>query len=374
MLEVGRLEGAAAEHAGGEWSIGGESSGIGDSSTSGRESSVGSSGESHRVGGTQRVGLGRCRHRVRVEVVVLDRTSIEWTDASWSPVSGCTRVSEGCRHCYAERMAGRFSGPGKPYEGVARMTPEGGRWTGEVKLHPERLGLPFHWKRPRRIFVCSMSDLFHPKVPFEFVDKIFAMMAWNPRHTFQVLTKRPERMAEYVNGPSRKDSVWTVPVAEYARGKHITTERYGAWPLRNVWLGTSVEDQVAADARIPYLLETPAAVRFLSCEPLLGPINLEPWLWKANVAKNWPDGTPSFELVNHAEPRGSLGWLIAGGESGPGARPMAAEWVRSLRDQCQVAGVAFFFKQVGGVRKKIAGRVLDGRTWDEFPGVRVVAA
>lgn len=217
------------------------------------------------------------------------KTSISWTDSSWSPISGCTRVSEACRFCYAEGIAARFSRPGQAYDGVARMTPEGPRWTNEVRLHPERLSIPLHWKRPRRIFTASMSDLFHPGVPFEFIDKVFAVMALAPQHTFQVLTKRPERMAEYVSGdrgPYNSDETHghrsferQMAVVSAACAMQVDHEAVPReWPMRNVWLGTSVEDQEAAEKRIPHLLNTPAIMRFLSAEPLLGPLDLSRWI------------------------------------------------------------------------------------------------
>ena len=238
-----------------------------------------------------------------------DRSAIEWTEATWNPVTGCTQVSPGCAHCYAKRFAERFRGvPGHPYEQGF-----------EVVQRPERLDQPLRWKRPRTIFVNSMSDLFHEQVADGFVASVFAVMERAGRHTFQVLTKRPERAAALA--PS-------LP-----------------WPP-NVWLGVSVENQ-RWTTRVDALREIPAAVRFLSCEPLLGPLDLD------------------LEGV---------GWVIAGGESGPRARPMDVEWARGVRDQCLASGVPFFFKQWGehgpdGRRegKKRAGRLLDGRTWDEAP-------
>ena len=238
------------------------------------------------------------------------RSDIEWTEATWNPVTGCTKVSPGCAHCYAETFAERFRGvPGHPYEQGF-----------DLKLWPERLDLPMRWRRPRLVFVNSMSDLFHPDVPDSFIHAVFGSMRRASQHTYQVLTKRPERAALM----SRK-----LP-----------------W-LPNVWLGTSVENQ-RFTVRIEELRETGAAVKFLSCEPLLGPLKLK------------LDG---------------IDWVIVGGESGPRARPMKLDWARSVRDQCRGARVAFFFKQWGahdeeGIRrgnKKAAGRLLDGRTWDELP-------
>ncbi len=238
-----------------------------------------------------------------------DRSAIEWTDATWNPVTGCTKVSAGCKHCYAERFAERFRGvKGHPYEHGF-----------DVRLHEDRLAVPLRWTRPRRIFVNSMSDLFHEDVPLDFVDRVFETMAARDRHTFQVLTKRTARMRLY---------------------QRLSAKRR-AWP-EHVWAGTSIEDERVM-FRADLLRTTVAPVRFLSLEPLLGPL-------------------PGLNL-------GGIGWVIVGGESGPHARPMDPGWVRKIRDQCVAAGVPFFFKQWGGTNKKAAGRTLDGRTWDEFPKV-----
>ncbi|MDI9379758.1 MAG: phage Gp37/Gp68 family protein [Verrucomicrobiota bacterium] len=234
-------------------------------------------------------------------------TNIEWTDATWNPVTGCTKVSQGCKHCYAERMATRLAGR----YGYSADQPF------RVTLRGSKLEQPFHWREPRMVFVCSMGDLFHDDVPDGFIDRVFGVIRKCPQHTFQILTKRPHGMCEYALSLS------------YRR------------PPSNVWLGTSVENQDAADSRIHHLLNTPAAVRFLSLEPLLGPL-------------------PGLNLEG-------IHWVIVGGESGPGARPMHPEWARDIRDQCVAAGVPFFFKQWGGVNKKRAGRLLDGREWNEMP-------
>lgn len=281
------------------------------------------------------------------------QTAIEWTDATWNPVTGCTKVSPGCDHCYAETFAERFRGtPGHHFERGF-----------DVTLRPERLDIPLRWRKPRRVFVNSMSDLFHADVPDDFIARVFAAMALAPRHTFQVLTKRHARMRSLLNSD---DFVRAIGQAWLFHPNRVTYTDYPGWPLPNVWLGVSVENQRWADIRIPALLDTPAAVRFLSCEPLLGPVTLDPW---------GGDGPP---------PAG-LHWVICGGESGPGARPMHPDWARSLRDQCVAAGVPFLFKQWGAwlpcadptcecdgscrVGKKRAGRELDGRTWDEYPAV-----
>jgi protein gp37 len=232
------------------------------------------------------------------------RSSIEWTEMTWNPVTGCTKVSQGCKHCYAERMARRLEAMGaERYRNGFRVT-----------LHPEALDAPRRWRQPRVVFVNSMSDLFHDDVPLAYIQRVFDTMRDCPRHTFQVLTKRSERLAALAPQLS--------------------------WP-RNVWMGVSVED-----ARVLYrvadLRRAPAAVRFLSLEPLLGPLN--------GLALD------------------AIDWVIVGGESGPHARPMEKEWVTSIRERCRAAKVPFFFKQWGGVRKDRTGRALDGKIYDEMPG------
>lgn len=240
-------------------------------------------------------------------------SSIEWTEATWNPTRGCTRVSPGCQNCYAERFAHRLSGEGQAYEGLTRSTASGPRWRGVLKLVDDAVDLPLQWQKPKMIFVNSMSDLFHEKVPLEFLNRVFDVMRRASWHTFQVLTKRADRLAEL--------------------GRSL------AWPS-NVWMGVSVESDEYT-SRVDRLRTVDAHVRFLSLEPLLGPL-------------------PSLNLDG-------IHWVIVGGESGPGARPMSPEWVRTLRDQCARAQVPFFFKQWGGVRKSKTGRTLDGRTWDQFP-------
>jgi protein gp37 len=230
-------------------------------------------------------------------------STIEWTEATWNPVTGCTKISAGCKNCYAERMSRRLRAMGKPqYQNGFRLT-----------LQPGALELPLRWKRPRVIFVNSMSDLFHKDVPAEFIDRVFDVMNRCPQHTFQVLTKRPEITAELAHRLK-----WTP----------------------NIWMGTSVENALVLH-RIASLREVPAHIRFLSVEPLLGPI-------------------PRLPLTD-------IHWVIVGGESGPGARPMDAQWVRAIRDRCVAQNIPFFFKQWGGVQKKVAGRTLEGRLWDEMP-------
>lgn len=274
-----------------------------------------------------------------------DGTGIEWTDATWNPLRGCTEVSPGCDHCYAASVALRFSGKGQPYEGLA-VAGEGGhpKWTGEIMLVPAHLTDPLRWQRPRRIFVNSMSDLFHPGVSRDYIDRVFAVMACANRHNFQVLTKRPQIMANYLNDPGTRGRIMracTDMLETHWAYIHGIDYDATAWPLPNVWLGTSVEDE-RATSRIKALNRCPAAIRFLSCEPLIGPVDISPYL-------------------------GGLQWVITGGESGRYHRPLDLDWVRTIRDHCVGAGVAYFHKQHGGLRPKSQGKVLDGREWCEFP-------
>jgi protein gp37 len=233
------------------------------------------------------------------------RSNIEWTEMTWNPVTGCTKVSQGCKHCYAERMAKRLTAMGS------------GRYRNgfEVTLHPDLLDVPKKWRQPRVVFVNSMSDLFHEDIPLDYIQRVFATMRDCPQHTFQVLTKRSDRLAELAS--------------------HLP------WP-KNVWMGVSVED-ARVISRIRDLSSTPAAVRFLSLEPLIGPL--------------------------HELPLSGIHWVIVGGESGPRARPMRKEWVDSIYRQCRDARVLFFFKQWGGVRKDLTGRELHGRTFNEMPSI-----
>jgi protein gp37 len=298
------------------------------------------------------------------------KTGIEWTDATWPIVQGCDYESPGCTHCYAVPLIWRLAhNPNPkisaPLQGLVKKLANGNlAWTGKLALRQDRMLDPLGWREPRRIFVPSHGDIFHADVPDTFLDQIFAVMALCPQHTFQVLTKRADRMRRYVaetgktlgrQGTIREAVRELTPWPEDRFGEHIETARAitrvsGTFkdrePLPNVWLGVSVEDQARADARIPLLLGTPAAKRFLSCEPLLGAVDLTEiehapahcihalWGLKAET-----DGTA------HYGPR--IDWVIAGGESGDTARPMHPDWARSLRDQCRAAGVPFFFKQWG---------------------------
>jgi protein gp37 len=382
----------------------------------------------------------------------MGKSKIEWTGETWQVTNGCRSYSPGCANCYAEVMSVRLAGmaladisngkdPGRK-ENYLHVIQDGG-WKGNVVHINAALADPFNWKKPRTVFVNSMSDLFYgddadrrfckakgipfEPVSFDFIGQVFAVMALNPQHTFQILTKRTARMAEYFNAPiplsTRADCVagmhptringklfaWGEPMKSWERGATDPYDRrqWPGWPLQNVWIGTSVENQATADERIPHLLKIPAAVRFISAEPLLGPVDFSEWI-----------GYKPNDIENRTRP--SLDQIIVGGESGPHARPMHPDWARSIRNQCVAAGVPFFFKQWGeysacamvgdasgcfiedhwqteipynpagthftGVRslkspddpqkccclmarvgKKNAGRLLDGRTWDELP-------
>jgi protein gp37 len=241
-------------------------------------------------------------------------TSIEWTDATWNPVAGCTVLSPGCTNCYAMRMAARLDAMGmEKYKGLTRKSGGRAKWTGKVRLDPSALQIPSGWKKPRRIFVNSMSDLFHEAVSAEFVSAVWGVMEATPRHTYQILTKRPTRMAQITA---------SLPV------------------LSNVWLGTSVESQEYL-GRIDELRKVNAAIRFISFEPLLGSV-------------------AAADLIG-------IQWAIVGGESGPQCRPMLEEWVDEIEAACRESGTAFFFKQWGGARKKTTGRTYRDRTFDEMP-------
>lgn len=299
-------------------------------------------------------------------------SNIEWTERTWQVTAGCTKVSSGCAHCYAETMANRLAGMARADQAAGRepkgkapylhVLNDAGRWNGELRLLHDRLTEPLKWKKPTTVFVNSMSDLFHEAVPFEFVDKVWAVMALCPQHTFQVLTKRPERMAEYLARTGK--SIAHIDIAARSLGYTVMYEGHGMirWPLPNVWLGTSVEDQKAADERIPHLLRCPAAVRFLSCEPLLGPVDLTKSLgWRSAFGCLSED--PAASAIDNLC-RCGLHWVIVGGESGPNARPCSVDWIRAVVQQCKAAGVPCFVKQLGAyVLDPVAG----GPDYEEWP-------
>lgn len=345
-------------------------------------------------------------------------TPIEWTDDTWNPVVGCSVVSPGCTNCYAMRMAARQVARGSAhYAGTTQPSKAGPVWTGKVALAPDRTLLaPLRWEKSRTIFVNSMGDLFHEAVPDEWIDKVFAVMALTPQHRFQVLTKRSARMREYMTrlstmvgpsatwddffgsdlakatrevsqlaghpAPGNAPLCWLDNSENAARYPKLVQRTVG-FPPRNVWLGVSVEDQARADERVPDLLATPAAVRFVSCEPLLGPVNWRritqpveraPGLstvTNALTGHRW-DSSDLFgeDLPDYAVDMPStakLDWVIVGGESGPGARPMDLRWARSLRDQCAAAGVPFFMKQMGGPVKARMPAIPDDLMIREMP-------
>lgn len=286
-----------------------------------------------------------------------DRSAIEWTDATWNPVTGCRKVSPGCDHCYAETFAERWRGtPGHYFENGF-----------DVQLRPGKLDLPLRWTKPRRVFVNSMSDLFHDAVPDEFIVEVFARMWWAPQHTFQVLTKRHGRMRSLL---PRLEAHLRDRERDLAL---VDCPTPLTWPLPNVWLGVSVENQHWADVRIPALLDTPAAVRWISAEPLLGPIRLAPeWLGPPMVCRrSFGPLTPADRSAVRGFARvlghPFLDWIVTGGESGPHARPIDPDWVRDLRDQATGWATPFLHKQWGGRTPKAGGRTLDGRTWDQYP-------
>ena len=261
-----------------------------------------------------------------------DKSGIQWTDATWNPVTGCSKVSQGCKNCYALRDWARLAAP--------RATPNAytGREFTDVMFHPERLDQPLRWTKPRRVFVNSMSDLFHENMEHHEIEKVFGVMGACPQHTFQVLTKRPERMRELLTDAAFCEMAWL----EAEQRTHAEMQ----WPFPNVWLGVSVEDQATADERIPLLLQTPAAVRFVSYEPALGPVDF------TAIKHTHSPGYFGDALQWYHQPHGvtgypALDWVIVGGESGPKARPCRIEWIESVVRQCRGANVACFVKQIG---------------------------
>lgn len=312
-------------------------------------------------------------------------TAIEWTDATWNPITGCTKVSPGCAYCYAERVDHRYDHDKVGKLSWALSAAQGGRG---VTLHPNRLEMPLHWKKPRMVFVNSMSDLFHEDIPDDFIAQVFAVMSDAKQHTFQVLTKRPERARQFLarreNFADPHRPFW--PIWEASHGVLNAMNL----PLPNVWLGVSVENQRWA-SRLDVLAQIPAVMRFVSVEPLLGPVDLRPWLSPvpdAVMVSGHVDSPETARAISNlatavAKQQWGLDWVIVGGESGgPQRRQLrptdvrAAKlvssrdrdhWVRTLHDQCVTAGVPFFFKQWGGPTPKSGGRLLDGREWNEMP-------
>jgi len=300
-------------------------------------------------------------------------TEIAWTDATWNPIRGCSRVSAGCDHCYAMGQAHRFSGPGKPFEGLTTIRKGKVDWTGRARFVPEMLDAPLRWKKPQRVFVNSMSDLFHESLSNEEIAAVFGVMAACPQHTFQVLTKRPKRAAEWFkwahdqrcHGNTTAETMrslaidrgsFRAPDGSMPKGTGRLLLGFDArWPLPNVWIGCSAEDQETYNARIPLLVhQVPAAVHWVSLEPQLGPIKLR--------------GTGHIHLD----------WVVQGGESGPGARPFDVAWARSMRDECAESGIAYFFKQLGARAIDSSLRDVFGYGYVHYTGVpedsRVLAA
>mgnify|MGYP002620207676 CR=1 FL=1 len=286
-----------------------------------------------------------------------DKSPIEWTDATWNPIVGCDIVSPGCTNCYAMDMAARIeamsAGLGRHthYEGTTRRVKGKAVWTGRLALAPERIrSEPLRWKRPRMVFVNSMGDLFHEHVPDEWIDRVFAVMALTPQHTYQVLTKRSARMREYVNGLYERamdgETNFARDVVGHCEGLNAIFGRT-KWPFPNVWLGVSCERQQEADERIPDLLATPTAVRFVSAEPLLGPIDFTDVAGKVPEYGSTPAHGTDVLTPHNRILRPQIDWIIVGGESGPGARPMVLGWAKDIVRQCKTAGVPVFVKQLG---------------------------
>jgi protein gp37 len=280
-------------------------------------------------------------------------SKIEWTTETWNPIIGCTKVSPGCDHCYAEKMATRLASMNVSlYKEVIKN----GHWNGKIWHNISMFEKPFAWKKPRTVFVCSMSDIFHEKVEFVTIDHIIDVIRWTPKHTYIILTKRPERMNEY----------FSTHVPE----KYLTDNGN---ILDNLWLGVTAENQEQADKRIPILLNIPAAKRFVSIEPMLGPVSLtldiDPLKWGGMTRRNVLSGAISNPLIGRigTTPVNSLDWVICGSESGPGRRPFEEDWARSLRDFCRLAEVPFFYKQRYIGNKKFSMPLLDGRVWDQIP-------
>ena len=352
-----------------------------------------------------------------------EHSHIEWTDATWNPITGCSLASPGCTNCYAMKLAGGRLRNHVSRAGLTQESKAGPIWTGEVRFNEAWLAQPARWGRARLIFVCAHGDLFHESVPDEWIDRVWATMAVNTRHTFQVLTKRAARMRSYVVGLQARLGGFMSTVAEHPTGARplwdLIDFAHFARPLPNVWLGASVEDQTRAEERLTDLARTPAAVRYVSYEPALGAVDFRPWLWTSN-SLNTPTEYPMVHGPRFGEaivPAERIHQIIVGGESGPRARPMHPEWARKVRDDCTATDTAFLFKQWGSwapteqfdcdpsahkayagelltmtgnesgpavfafpttfvarpellrpIGKKAAGRILDGRTHDGTPG------
>lgn len=345
-----------------------------------------------------------------------DGTKIEWTDATWNPITGCSVVSPGCTNCYAMKLAGTRLQHHPSRAGLTRETKAGPVWNGTVRFNEEWLTQPLAWKRPRMVFVCAHSDLGHPDIPVKWLARVFAVMLLGRHHTYQVLTKRPERLREWLSDPETTGRIARMAVSMMADGVPTSSEaasqitctpdpgwQFGQkptglaqWPLPNVWLGVSAEDQKRADERVPELLRTPAEIRFVSAEPLLGWIDFTNIGSSTNISARLGINALTGDVVRvrQAHTQGSwpkLDWIIVGGENGP--RPMQAEWAQQIRDQCADAGTAFFFKQWGShlpdgqmvangkvwapgcgtqlrATKSITGRLLDGVEHNAMPEAR----
>lgn len=305
-----------------------------------------------------------------------DNSKIEWTDATWNPVTGCSVLTPGCTNCYAMKLAGTRLRKHPSRAGLTKATNAGPVWNGKVRFNEEWLTQPLSWRKQRMVFVCAHGDLFHEDVPDAWLDRVFAVMALAPQHTFQALTKRAKRMREYCNQITAPGRQWA-QIAHFGMQAQFPEEaireamdRLGK-PLPNVWFGVSTERQQEADQRIPDLLATPAAVRFISAEPLLGPINLTQIMRRAadddwTYCDNALTGFRAHKCGGWQDTK--LDWVIAGGESGDGARPMHPDWVRSLRDQCAKTGVPFFFKQ-WGAWSQFYDRDRDDPDWRNVPQV-----
>jgi protein gp37 len=292
-----------------------------------------------------------------------DKTAIEWSEATWNPLAGCTRVSSGCTRCYAERTAYRLAAMGNEhYLGLTKKVGSEIRWTGEVRLVESALDLPLRWKKPRRIFVNSMSDLFHESVKDEWIAAIFAVMFLAGQHTYQILTKRPERMRNWMQWLMRQPDqagVLLNALGDLGVDGGVNRAALGPWPKSHIWFGVSAEDQATADERIPLLLETPAAVRWVSYEPALGPVDFEAWMRPRFIPTS--EKAPWGQAIEETR---RLDWVVVGGESGPGARHFDLAWANQAIAQGKAAGVPVFCKQLGAWPIRLVGKAFDSfQTW-----------